>query len=223
MRQSSGPLRGALLVLAVVAIAVAVAAVLRDRGPARGPEADAGGPGVEDTGTGATREPVPAAAAEEIRDRVEEMRSAVRRYERACLAGLDAAGGPGFRGVVMDCVDGLASSVDAVVAADTVGRIALDERMDRYRRELSNLQAVPPGEGSAAATRRVLTSMAELLERVRDERFTETLADTRAVEEAEEAARSLEADRSLTAQRHRVRRFFLAAGAVLNAMARPGA
>lgn len=170
----------------------------------------------------ATRDPVPAAAAGEIQERMEEMRAAVRRYERDCMAGLEAEAGPGLRSVIMDCVDRLVSSVDAVVAADTVGQMVIEERLDRYQRGLRKLQATRPGEASADATRGVLTSIAELLEALRDARFTESLADAPALEEAKAAARAIEPDRSLGAQRHRVQRFFLAAGAVLSAMARPG-
>lgn len=227
MMNREGRRLGLLVLLAAVVVVVVIAVIVAVQ--------DRDDPAPSEVGAAATvdaeaerdptvRHPVPAAAAGEIQERVEEMRASVRRYERACMAGLEADAGPGLRPLIMERVDRLASSVDAVVESDTVGQLAIAERLDRYRyqRELRKLQATRPGEASAEATRRVLRSITELLETLRDERFTETLADAPALEEAAAAARAIEPDRSLTAQQHRVQRFFLAAGEVLGAMARPG-
>lgn len=167
-------------------------------------------------------EPVTGAAGEDIVARVEQMRAAVRRYEDGCSAGLEAAAGEGTGEVVADCMERLAAALDAVVASDTVGRVAIDERLEYYREQVDRLEATPPGEGRSRPTRNVLRSAAELLTVIRDERYAESMGDNGAIDDVRAAAAAIDADRPLADQQDRARRFFLAAGALLSAMARPG-
>lgn len=186
----------------------------QDRGPLappRDPDTLAGPP-----------EPVTGAAAEELVGRVEEMRAAVRRYEVECSDQLEPAAGEGVGALVAECIRRLSDALDAVVASDTVGDVAIDARLDQYREQLRRLRATPPGEGRAEPTRETLRSAAEVLAVIRDERYPETLEEDTTVATLRSAARALDPARPLSRQQERVQRFFLAAGGLLSAMARPG-
>lgn len=213
-----------ILGIAVLAAAVwLVVAIGERRGPPEPADpAAAGAPPEADTPAAAVREPVSGAAAASIVARTEEMRAAVRRYEEGCSAGLEQATGTGLGAVVADCIERLRHALDAVVASDTVISVPLGERLDRYRELGRQLEATPPGEGRAGPTREVMRSAADVLETIRDERYAESLGEDGALADARAAAERLDPDRALSAQQDRVRRFFLAAGALLSAMARPG-
>lgn len=135
-------------------------------------------------------EPVAGAAAEEIVGRVEDMRASVRRYEEECSSRLEPAAGPGLGAVVGDCMDRLGGAIDAVVATDTVGAVAIDQRLNHYREQVERLRKTPPGEGRAEPTREVLRSAAEVLAVIAEERYPETV-------DGNDALRRLRASRTL--------------------------
>lgn len=183
-------------------------------------------PGSGRPADGTRGEPVTGAAAEELVRRTEEMRAAVRRYEQGCAARLEPVVGEGLGSLVADCIQRLAAAVDAIVASDTVGEVAIEERLGAYREQVERLERTPPGEGRADPTRAVLSSVTEVLAVIREERYPESLAGEGtvdgAMEELRSAVQSVDRDRPLDRQRHTLRRYFTAAGGVLSAMARPG-
>lgn len=176
----------------------------------------------EEPSAGGRDEPVTGAVAEELMERTEQMRAAVRRYERDCAARLEPVVGEGLGALVAECIEGLSAAVDAVVASDTVGRVTIDERFAEYREQVERLERTPPGEGRAGPTREVLRSMTELLAVIREERYPESLGEAGVLEELRTATEAIDLDRPLDRQRHTLRRFFVAAGGLLSAMARPG-
>lgn len=173
-----------------------------------------------------TREPVRGAAADQLVRRTEQMRAAVRRYEQDCAARFEPVVGEGLGGLVVDCIKRLGTAVDAIVAADTVGEVAIAERLDAYREQLRRLETTPPGEGRADPTRDVLGSVTEVLAVIREERYPHSLGEEGAVngamQELRSAAQAIDTEGPLDRQRHTLRRFFIAAGGLLSAMARPG-
>lgn len=174
-----------------------------------GPQADPG-------------EPVTGAAAEDIVARQEEMRAAVRRYEAECSSRLEPSAGAGMGDLFADCTARLRYAVDAVVASDSVGRVAIDARLDAYRARADLLREMPPGGGRAEPAREVLRSAAEVLAVVAEERYPETIEGDDALRRLRSAAEALNPDAPLERQQERIQRFFLAAGGLLSAMARPG-
>lgn len=176
----------------------------------------------DDRGTPtAPAEPVTGAAAEQIVARQEEMRAAVRRYEAGCSSRLEPVAGPGIGDLFAECTARLRGAVDAVVAGDTVGSVAIDERLDEYRERVALLRETPPGEGRADPAREVMRSAAEVLAMVAEERYPETIDRDDAVHRLRSAADALNPDRPLERQQERIQRFFLAAGGLLSSMARP--
>lgn len=167
-------------------------------------------------------EPVTGAAGEDLMARLEHMRAAVRRYEDDCSARLEQAAGEGTGDIVVDCMERLAAAMDAIVASDTVGQVAIDERLEYYGEQVERLEATPPGQGRAGPTRNVLRSAAELLAVIRDERYAESVGENGAMEDVRAAAAAIDPERSLADQQDRMRQFFVGAGALLSAMARPG-
>lgn len=222
-----------LLGVAVAAAAVWLGVVIVDRrGPpdpqpaaegAIGPEAAPGGPQAEE----AERAPVGAAAAGKIQARVDTMRAAVRRYEEECVGALEAAVGSGIAEVTSGCIDRLSHAVDAMVASDTVGGVIIGERLQQFRERVDSVRNTPPGSGRAGPTRRVLVSAAEVLRVIRDQRYPESAGEDAdlgdaAMADLRQAAEAIEPEMPLRRQQNRLQRFFLAADAILTAMARPG-
>ncbi|MBW3552303.1 MAG: hypothetical protein KY466_02265 [Gemmatimonadetes bacterium] len=209
-------------IMAALAVWFAVTVVERSGPPVPGePAARPAATLAPDTGEGDPREPVPGAVAGEVMERAEEMRAAVRRYEEGCAARLEPAAGRGLGALVSECIDRLGRAIDAIVATDTVGAVVIDERLATWRRSVRDLESRPPDDARAATTRSALISAAETLNTVSEERYTESLEPSEGPDLVEAAA-AIEADRPLLDQQERVRRFFLRAGAVLSAMARPG-
>lgn len=208
--------------VAAVAVWFAVTVVERSGPPAPGePGGDPAGTLAPDTGEPRAGDPVAGAVAGDVMERAEEMREAVRRYEEECVARLGPAAGPGLGALVADCIERLAGAIDAIVAADTVGAVVIEERLVTWRRSVREMESRPPDDGRASPTRGALLSAAETLNTIAEERYTESL-DLSEGPDLREAAAALEGDRPLVDQPERVGRFFLRAGAVLSAMVRPG-
>lgn len=147
--------------------------------------------------------------------------STVQEYREACTQEGQEPADMGLQHeFTTECIDRLAGSVDAAIQSDTVGEVALDQRMEELRSNAERLrESDPTARTHAGIVAEAMSSAADLLETIRDERQPDDEELDRAVEEARSAAESISEEQPLLEQQDTVEQFFQAVGRALESVA----
>lgn len=145
----------------------------------------------------------------------------VREYEESCTrAGAEPADMGRQHEFTVNCMQLMAASFDAAIQSDTIGDMALDERVEAFRSSAERLaQSDPAGRTHADIVAESMRSAADLLTTLREERLPEDQEIAGATEQVREASESMTSDEPMLEQQDTVEEFFQAMGTALRGLA----
>lgn len=107
------------------------------------------------------------------------------------------------------CIETMAEAMSATIRADTVGSVALDERLTTLRQRSADVRQSDPSAVSHSETvAAAFDAGADLIETLHEERDRENEALQAEVQEVRQAADAVQPDQPLLEQREQVRQFF---------------
>lgn len=145
----------------------------------------------------------------------------VQEYEESCTrAGAEPADMGRQHEFTVNCMQLMAASFDAAIQSDTIGEVALDERVEAFRSSAERLeQSDPSARTHADIVAESMRSAADLLTTLREERLPEDQEIAGATERVREAAESMTSDEPMLEQQDTVEQFFQAMGTALQRVA----
>lgn len=149
------------------------------------------------------------------------MPASVAEYRQSCT---EAGQEPTDMGMqhefTINCMQLMANSFDAALQSDTVGNVALDQRLESFRSNADELRESDPSALThAGVVSRTMESAADLVSTLREERYSDHQEIDRAARTARDAADSMSENQPMLDQQDTVQEFFRAMGTALEAIA----